>query len=83
LFPDNGLLTVYNRVKVQVDLQADKPPVVVKGPFSLEWWTQVIEFMEQMCDARVDLVKLRNLDLQEVKPMHLILKNNSKMNQIY
>jgi hypothetical protein len=24
---------VYNRIKVQVDLQADKSPVVVKGPF--------------------------------------------------
>jgi hypothetical protein len=38
LFPGNGarkrgLLTVYIRVKVQVDLQADKSPVVVKGPF--------------------------------------------------
>jgi hypothetical protein len=27
------LLTVYIRVKVQVDLQADRSPVVVKGPF--------------------------------------------------
>jgi hypothetical protein len=27
------VLTVYIRVKVQVDLQADKSPVVVKGPF--------------------------------------------------
>jgi hypothetical protein len=38
VFPGNGarkrgLLTVYIRVKVQVDLQADKSPVVVKGPF--------------------------------------------------
>jgi hypothetical protein len=38
LFPSNGarkrgLLTVYNRIKLQVDLQADKSPVVVKGPF--------------------------------------------------
>jgi hypothetical protein len=24
---------VYNRIKLQVDLQADKSPVVVKGPF--------------------------------------------------
>jgi hypothetical protein len=36
LFPGNGarkrgLLTVYNRIKLQVDLQADKSPVVVKG----------------------------------------------------
>jgi hypothetical protein len=28
-----GLLTVYIRTKVQVDLQANKSPVVVKGPF--------------------------------------------------
>jgi hypothetical protein len=27
-----------------------------------------------MCDARVDLIKSRNLDLQEVKPVHVILK---------
>jgi hypothetical protein len=38
LFPGNGarkrgLLTVYNRIKLQVDLQADKSPVIVKGPF--------------------------------------------------
>jgi hypothetical protein len=38
LFPGNGarkrgLLTVYNRIKLQVDLHADKSPVVVKGPF--------------------------------------------------
>jgi hypothetical protein len=29
----SGLLTVYIRIKVPVDLQADKSPVVVKGPF--------------------------------------------------
>jgi hypothetical protein len=38
LFPGNGarkrgLLTVYIRIKVQVDLQADNSSVVVKGPF--------------------------------------------------
>jgi hypothetical protein len=27
------LLTVYIRIKVQVDLQADKSSIVVKGPF--------------------------------------------------
>jgi hypothetical protein len=37
LFLDNGakkrgLLTVYIRIKVQVDLQADKSSIVVKGP---------------------------------------------------
>jgi hypothetical protein len=38
LFPDNGarkrgLLTVYIRIKLHMDLQADKSPVIVKGPF--------------------------------------------------
>jgi hypothetical protein len=28
-----GMLTVYNRIKLQVELQADKSPGVVKGPF--------------------------------------------------
>jgi hypothetical protein len=30
---DRVLLTVYIRIKVQVDLQVDKSSVVVKGPF--------------------------------------------------
>jgi hypothetical protein len=38
LFPGNdarkrGLLTVYIRIKVQLDLQEDKSSFVVKGPF--------------------------------------------------
>jgi hypothetical protein len=38
LFPSNGarkrgLLTVNSCIKVRLDLQADKSPVVVKGPF--------------------------------------------------
>jgi hypothetical protein len=38
LFPGNGarkrgLLTVNSCIKVRLDLQADKSPVVVKGPF--------------------------------------------------
>jgi hypothetical protein len=28
-----GVLTVYIRIKLHMDLQADKSPVVVKGPF--------------------------------------------------
>jgi hypothetical protein len=28
-----GLLTIYIRIKLHMDLQADKSPVVVKGPF--------------------------------------------------
>jgi hypothetical protein len=74
---------VYIRVKVQVDLHANKSPVVVKGPFFPRVMNQGIESVEQMCDARVDLIKPRNFDLQEIKPMHLILKNITRMNLIY
>jgi hypothetical protein len=38
---------VYIRVKVQVDLQADKFPVVVKEPLFPQVWTQGIESVEQ------------------------------------
>jgi hypothetical protein len=73
-----SLLTVYIRVKVQVDLQADKSHVVVKGPFFPRVVNPRYRIRGKMCDARVDLVKPRNLDL----PMHFILKN-IKMNLIY
>jgi hypothetical protein len=36
-----------------------------------------------MCDARIDLIKPRTFDLQEVNPMHLISKNIFKTNLIY
>jgi hypothetical protein len=31
--PQTYLLTVYIRIKLHMDLQADKSPVIVKGPF--------------------------------------------------
>jgi hypothetical protein len=52
---------VYIRIKLQLDLQADKSCVVVKGPFFPQVWTQGIESMEQMCDARINLKKSRSL----------------------
>jgi hypothetical protein len=83
IFFGSALLMVYIRVKVQVDLQADKSPVVVKGPFFPQVMNPRYRIREQMCDARVDLIKPRNYDLQEVKPMHLILKNIIRTNLIY
>jgi hypothetical protein len=38
---------LYIRIKVQVNLQADKSYVVVKGPFFPQVWTQGIEYVEQ------------------------------------
>jgi hypothetical protein len=52
---------MYIRIKVQVDLQAEKSSVVVKGPFFPQLWTQGIESVEQMCDARINLIKPRSL----------------------
>jgi hypothetical protein len=75
-------LSVYNRIKLQVDLQADKSPVVVKGPFFPRVVNPRYQIRGTMHDARVDLVMRRNFDLQEVKPMHLILQN-IKTNLIY
>jgi hypothetical protein len=76
------MLTVYIRVKVQVYLQADKSPIVDKGPLFPRVVNPRYQIRGTMCDARIDLVKPRNFDLQEVKPMHLILKN-IKTNLIY
>jgi hypothetical protein len=36
-----------------------------------------------MRDARVDLVKTRNIDLRKVTVMHLILRINTRTNLIY
>jgi hypothetical protein len=80
---DNQVLTVYIRIKLQVDLQVDKSSVVVKGPFFPRVMNPRYRICGTMCDTRVDLIKSRNFDLQEVKPMHLILKNIMKTNLIY
>jgi hypothetical protein len=52
---------MYIRIKVQLDLQADKSSVVIKGPFFPQVRTQGIESMEKMCDARINLIKSRTL----------------------
>jgi hypothetical protein len=74
-------LTVYIHIKVQVDLQVDKSSVVVKEPFFPQVWTQGIESVEQMCDARINLMKPRTLifkgesntsDLENITETNLI-----------
>jgi hypothetical protein len=42
-------LTVYNRIKLQVDMQGDKSPVVVKGPF----FTLVVNPRYRICGTNV------------------------------
>jgi hypothetical protein len=55
-------------IKVRLDFQVDKSPVVVKGPFFPRVVNQGIESVEQMCDAKDDLVMPSNFNLREVKP---------------
>jgi hypothetical protein len=43
------LLTVYNRVKVQVNLQVDKSSVVIKGPF----FPRVMNPRYRICETNV------------------------------
>jgi hypothetical protein len=62
------LLTVYNHIKLQVDLQADKSPVVVKEPFFPRVVNPRYRIHGTICDATLDLLKPRNLDLRKVKP---------------
>jgi hypothetical protein len=69
---------VYSRIKLQLDLQADKS----NGPFFPQVWTQGIESVEQMCDARTNLIKLRTLIFKgEIYASNL--KNTMKTNVIY
>jgi hypothetical protein len=58
-----GMLTINSCIKVRLDLQAYKSPVVVKGPF----FPRVVNpryQMEQMCDAKDYLVKPSNFNLR-------------------
>jgi hypothetical protein len=88
LFPGKGarkrgLLTVYICIKLQVDLQADKSSIVVKGPFFPRVINSRYQICGTMCNARVDLIKPRIFDHQKENPMHLILKNITKANLMY
>jgi hypothetical protein len=58
LFPGNsarkrGLLMVYIRIKVHMDLQADKSPVVVMGPFFPRVVNPRYRIRGTMCNARI------------------------------
>jgi hypothetical protein len=66
------MLMVYKRIKLRLDLQVDKSSVVVKGPIFPKMWTQGIESVEQMCDAKSYLLKPRTLRSSKGNLMHLI-----------
>jgi hypothetical protein len=67
LFPDTPdagepappLLTVNSCIKVRLDLQADKSPVVVKGPFFPRVVNPRYRIRGTMCNARIQSSKAR------------------------
>jgi hypothetical protein len=64
MFPSNGsrkrgLLTVDYRIKVHMDLQADKSPVVVKGPFFPRVVNLRYRIRGTMCNTRIQSSKAR------------------------
>jgi hypothetical protein len=52
-------LTVYIRIKLHMDLQADKSPVVVKGPFFPRVVNPRYRIRGTMCNARIQSSKAR------------------------
>jgi hypothetical protein len=75
------MLTVYICIKLHVDLQADKSFVIVKGPFFPQVWTQG-KSVEQMCDARINLIKPRTL-IFKGESYASNIENVTKTNLIY
>jgi hypothetical protein len=66
MFVDGGaavnmmsLLTVNSCIKVRLDLQADKSPVVVKGPFFPPVVNPRYRIRGTMCNARIQSSKAR------------------------
>jgi hypothetical protein len=53
------VLTVYNRIEVHMDLQADKSPVVDKGPFFPQVVNPRYRICGTMCDTRIQSSKAR------------------------
>jgi hypothetical protein len=73
---------MYIHIKVQLDLQADKSSVIVKGPFFPEVWTQGMESVEQMCDKGINLIKPRTLIFKGecyASNLKSIMKNESNL----
>jgi hypothetical protein len=59
LTPTWQVLTVYIRIKLHMDLQADKSPVVVKGPFFPRVVNPRYRIRGTMCNARIQSSKAK------------------------
>jgi hypothetical protein len=57
--PPRMLLTVNSCIKVRLDLQADKSPIVVKGPFFPRVVNPRYRIRGTMCNARIQSSKAR------------------------
>jgi hypothetical protein len=57
--PIRRVLMVDYRIKVQMDLQADKSPVVVKGPFFPRVVNPRYRIRGTMCNERIQSSKAR------------------------
>jgi hypothetical protein len=68
---DWSLLTVDYRIKVNMDLQADKSPGVVKGPFFPRMVNPRYRIRGTMCNTRIQSSKARKAILWRTK-LHLI-----------
>jgi hypothetical protein len=79
----HGQLTVYMRIQFHLDLHAAKSSIVLKGPFFPQVCTKGIESVEQMCDARSYLLKLRTLRSLKGVLLHLIERTSKETNLIY
>jgi hypothetical protein len=66
------VLTVYNCIKLQVDLQADKSPIMVKGPFFPRVVNPRYRIRGTMRDARLQSSKGETL-------MHLIEEHQKRI----
>jgi hypothetical protein len=53
------LLTVYIHIKLHMDLQADKPPIIVNGPFFPRVVNPRYQIRGTMCNARIQSSKAR------------------------
>jgi hypothetical protein len=65
------LLTVNSCIKVRLDLQADKSPVIIKGPFFPRVVNPRYRIRGTMCYARIQCSKARKAILWKSK-LHLI-----------
>jgi hypothetical protein len=75
--PSGSVLTVNSCIKVHLDLQTHKSPVVVKGPFFPRVVNPRYRIRGTMCDAKDDLVKPSNFNLRYRETlMHLDTTQN-------